>query len=157
VRSVIILLLISELIATFGVAAVILHVFRRRDRERFLLWFGLFSILYAVVLIVRNSAFRMGFGQPGAIGLAVDHLISLSTVVPGLLLFEEFYGRGWRNSVRWLIGIYCALAVFAAMGITHYHYPTRILPPGTIMVISVPIVLALGYFAGYKPPLLPHR
>jgi phosphoserine phosphatase RsbU/P len=157
VRSVIILLLISGLMATLGFAAVILHVFRRRDRERFLLWFGLFSILYATVLIVRNSAFRMGFGQPGAIGLAVDHLISLSTVVPGLLLFEDFYGRGWRDSVRWLIGIYCALAVFAAMGITHHHHPRLIPPPGTVMVISVPIVLAVGYLAGYRPPPLPHR
>jgi sigma-B regulation protein RsbU (phosphoserine phosphatase) len=157
VRSAIILLLISGLIATLGVAAVSLHAFRRRDRERFLLWFGLFSILYAVVLILRNSAFRMGFGQPEAIGLAVDHLISLSTVVPGLLLFEDFYGEGWRDSVRWLIGVYCALAVLAATGITHHHYPRLILPPGTVMVISVPIVLAMGYLAGYKPPPLPHR
>jgi sigma-B regulation protein RsbU (phosphoserine phosphatase) len=157
VRSAIILLLISEIIATLGVAAVTLYTFRRRDRERFLLWFGLFSILYAVVLIVRNSAFQLGFGQSQAIGLAVDHLISLSTVVPGLLLFEDFYGRGWRDSVRWLIGIYCALAVFAAIGIAHHHYPTLILPPGTVLVISVPIVLTVGYLAGYKPPPLPHR
>jgi phosphoserine phosphatase RsbU/P len=156
-RSAIFLLLISEMIATLGVAAVILYGFRRRDRERFLLWFGLFSILYAIVLIVRNSTFRMGFGQPQTIGLAVDHIISLSTVVPGLLLFEDFYGRGWRNSVRWLIGIYCAVAIFAATGITHQHHSRLILPPGTVLVISVPIVLAVGYIAGYRPPLLPHR
>lgn len=69
-RSAILLLLISEMIATLGVAAVILYGFRRRDREKFLLWFGLFSILYAIVLIVRTSAFRMGFRQPQTIGLA---------------------------------------------------------------------------------------
>jgi sigma-B regulation protein RsbU (phosphoserine phosphatase) len=155
VRSAIILLLISELIATLGAAAVTLYVFRRRDREKFLLWFGLFSILYAVVLILRNSAFRLGFGQPQAIGLAVDHLISLSTVVPGLLVFESFYGRGWRASLRWLIGIYCAVAAFAAMGVAHHHHSTLILPPGTVLVIAVPIVLTLGYLAGYKPPPLP--
>lgn len=156
-RSAIILLLISEIIATLGAFAVTLYVFRRRDRERFLLWFGLFSILYAAVLIRRNTAFRLGFGQPQATGLAIDHLISLLTVVPGLLLFEDFYGRGWRDSVRWLMGVYCALAVFAVMGITHQQYPRLILPPGTVMAISVPIVLAVGYLAGYKPPPLPHR
>lgn len=145
------------MIATLGVAAVILYGFRRRDREKFLLWFGLFSILYAVVLIVRNSAFRMGFGQPQTIGLAIDHIISLSTVVPGLLLFEDFYGRGWRASARWLIGIYCAVAIFAATGITHQHHSRLILPPGTVLVISVPILLALGYITGYRPPPLPHR
>jgi sigma-B regulation protein RsbU (phosphoserine phosphatase) len=144
-------------IATLGVAAVTLYVFRRRDRERSLLWFGLFSMLYATVLIVRNSAFRLGFGQPHAIGLAVEHFVSLATVVPGLLLFEDFYGRGWRASVRWLIGIYCGVATLAAMGIAH-HLPVRLLlPPGTVLVILVPVVLAVGYLAGYKPLPLPHR
>jgi phosphoserine phosphatase RsbU/P len=156
VQSAIILLLISEMIATLGVAAVALYIFRRRDRERFLLWFGLFSILYAVVLIVRNSAFQLGFGQPHAIGLAVDHLISLSTAIPGLLLFEEFYGRGWRSSLRWLTGIYCALATVAALGMTHPHHSRLILPPGTVVVIAVPIVLTVGYLAGYKPQPLLH-
>jgi phosphoserine phosphatase RsbU/P len=122
-----------------------------------MLWFGLFSILYAIVLIVRNSAFRMGFGQPQAIGLAVDHIIGLSTVVAGLLLFEDFYGRGWRDSVRWLIGIYCAVAAFAVIGIADHHHSRLVLPAGTILVISVPTVLAVGYIAGYRPPPLPHR
>jgi sigma-B regulation protein RsbU (phosphoserine phosphatase) len=157
VRNTVALLLISNVIATLGVAAVTLYVFRRRDRERFLLWFGLFSILYATVLIVRNSAFRLGFGQPHAIGLAVEHFISLATVVPGLLLFEDFYGRGWRASVRWLIAIYCGVAAIAATGIAH-HYPVRqMLPPGTVLVILVPVVLAVGYITGYRPPPLPHR
>jgi phosphoserine phosphatase RsbU/P len=157
VRSTIAQLLISNVIATLGVAAVTLYAFRRRDRERFLLWFGMFSILYATVMTVRNSAFQLGFGQPHTIGLAVEHFISLATVVPGLLLFEDFYGRGWHGSVRWLIGIYCGLAAIAAMGIAH-HDPVRpILPPGTALVIMVPVVLAVGYLAGYKPPPLRHR
>jgi hypothetical protein len=150
--------MISEIIATLGAAAVTLYAFRRRDRERFLLWFGLFSMLYAAVLVLRNTAFRLGFGQPQSIGLAIDHLISLSTAVPGLLLFEDFYGRGWRGSLRWLIAIYCALAAFAAVGrITQHHYSRIILPPGTVLVIAVPIVLILGYIAGYEPPPFPHR
>ncbi len=156
-RSAIVLLLISDVIATLGAAAVALYAFRRRDHERFLLWFGLFSILYAVVLILRNSDFQLAFGQPQAIGLAVDHLLSLLIVVPGLLLFEDFYGQGWHTSLRWLIGIYCVMAAVAATGIAHQHHVRLMLPPGTVLVIMVPVVLAMGYFAGYKPPPLPHR
>ena len=89
--------------------------------------------------------------------LPIDHIIALSTVVPGLLLFEDFYGRGWRDSVRWLIGIYCTVAAFATIGIAHLHHSGLILPPGTVLVISVPIVLAVGDIAGYRPPPLPHR
>ena len=156
-RSAIVLLLISDVIAAFGVAAVTLHAFRRRDRERFLLWFGLFSILYAAVLIARNSAFRLGFGQPQAIGLAVEHLISLSTAVPGLLLFQEFYGRGWHASLRWLIGIYCTAVAVATVGVAYHHHLKLILPPGIALVIMVPVVLAVGYLGGYKAPPLPHK
>jgi phosphoserine phosphatase RsbU/P len=157
VRSAIILLLISDIIAMLGAAAVTLYAFRRRAHERFLLWFGLFSILYSVVLIVRNSAFQLGFGQPQAIGLAVDHILSLATVVPGLLLFENFYGRGWHASLRWLIGIYCAVVAAAAMGIARHFHMRLMLPPGTVLVILVPVVLAVGYLVGYKPPPMPHR
>jgi sigma-B regulation protein RsbU (phosphoserine phosphatase) len=119
-----------------------------------LLWFGLFSILYGIVLVVRNSAFRLGFGQPEGIGRSVERLITVSTIVPGLLLFEEFYGRGWRSSIRWLIGSYCALAAVAISGVG-YQGALKLVPtPGTMLVIMVPVVLALGRLAGYRPPLL---
>lgn len=157
VRSAIALLLISDVIATLGVAAITLYIFRRREHERFLLWFGLFSMLYAFVLTVRNSVFRLGFGQPHAIGVAIEHLVSLSTVIPGLLLFEDFYGQGWHASLRWLLGIYCTAASIVVVSIVHHHHFTLIPPPGTVLIILVPVVLAVGYLAGYEPPPLPHR
>ena len=43
------------------------------------------------------------------------------------------------------------------MGIAHHHLFKPIPPPGTALVIMVPLVLAVGYLAGYKPPPLPHR
>jgi hypothetical protein len=94
VRAAITLLIVSTVIVALGAAAVTVYVIRRRHREKFLLWFGLFSVLYGLVLVVRNHIFRLGFGQPQHIGLLVERLINLSTIVPGLLLFEDFYGRG---------------------------------------------------------------
>jgi sigma-B regulation protein RsbU (phosphoserine phosphatase) len=156
VRSAITLLIVGVVVATLGAAAVTVYVFRRRTHERFLLWFGLFSILYGIVLVVRNSAFRLGFGRPGDIEISVERLISLSTSVPGLLLFEEFYGRGWRSSIRWLIGIYCAVAAVAITGVV-YQSPREAIPsPGIVLAILVPLVLALGRLAGYRPPSLPN-
>jgi hypothetical protein len=96
VRASITLLIVSTVIVALGAAAVTVYAIRVRHREKFLLWFGLFSILYGLVLIVRNSVFSLGFEPPQNIGLHVERLIAVSTIVPGLLLFEEFYGRGWR-------------------------------------------------------------
>ena len=155
-RDAVTLLIVGAVIATLGVAAATVYVFRRRIRERFLLWFGLFSILYGIVLVVRSSAFRLGFGQPETIGLSVERLISLSTIVPALLLFEEFYGRGWRSSIRWLIGSYCILAA-VAMSATVYQSPLDLIPsPGSVLVFMVPLVVAVGRLVGYKPPPLPN-
>src|ERR1700678_1647320 len=72
VRGAVTLLIVGTVIATLGLAAGALYVFRRRVRERFLLSFGLFSILYGIALVVRNSAFRLGFGQPRNVGLSVE-------------------------------------------------------------------------------------
>jgi hypothetical protein len=78
---------------------------------------GSLLLLQGIVLVVRTPAFRLGFGQPEGIELSVEPLLSLSTSVPGLLHFEEFYGREWRSSIRWLIGSYCALAAVAMTGV----------------------------------------
>jgi hypothetical protein len=76
VRAAVTLLIVSTFIATLGGAAVTVYAFRWRRRERFLLFFGLFSTLYGIVLIVRNSVFRLGSGEPApcrAIPNAVAH------------------------------------------------------------------------------------
>jgi sigma-B regulation protein RsbU (phosphoserine phosphatase) len=155
VRGAITLLMVSTAILTLGTAAVILYVSRRRVHERSVLYFGLFSILYGIVLVVRNPAFRLGFGQPQSIGLFIEHLISLATIIPGLLLFEEFYGRGWRSSLRWLTWSYCLLAVAAIGGLVNQSR-LELLSPSAVLVIMVPVVLAVGYFTGYKPLPLPN-
>jgi sigma-B regulation protein RsbU (phosphoserine phosphatase) len=156
VRSSIALLIVGSVIATLGAAAIIVHLFRRRAPERFLLWFGLFSISYGLVLVVRNEVFRLGFGNPGEVGVSTERLISLATAVPGLLLFEEFYGRGWRSSIRWLLAGYSALSAVVIVGMASPLHRRLILPPGLVLVIMVPAILLVGRLAGYKPPTVPN-
>lgn len=155
-QSAIALLIVGTVIATLGAAAIVVHAFRRRTHEQFLLWFGLFSILYGTILVVRNSAFRLGFGEPQGLWILVERLISLATIIPGLLLFEEFYGRGWRSSIRWMLVVYCALTAVAIGGMAFPRPLWIVLPPGAALVIMVPVILAMGRLAGYRPPSLPN-
>lgn len=155
-RATIALLIVGTVIVTLGAAAIIVYAFRRRSREKFLMWFGLFSILYGGVLTTRNAVFRLGFGRPIGVGQVVERLISMLTIVPGLLLFEEFYGRGWRSSIRWVTGTYGVL-VFVAAGGVLFQMPFDIAqPPGIGLVIMVPLVLIVGRLAGYLPPAVPN-
>ncbi|MGB6686955.1 MAG: PP2C family protein-serine/threonine phosphatase [Terracidiphilus sp.] len=146
----------GTVIATLGGAAIVVNIFRRRAHERFLLWFGLFSIFYGTILVVRNSVFRLGFGQPHEIWISAERLLSLATIIPGLLLFEEFYGRGWRSSIRWLLAAYCAWSAVTIGGMLFPHPFVFVLPPGAALVIIVPVILAMGRLAGYKPPVVPN-
>jgi len=155
-RSAIAILIVGSVIATLGAAAIIVQAFRRRSRERFLLWFGLFSILYGIVLIIRNEVFRLGFGDPGQVGVSIERLITMATAVPGLLLFEEFYGPGWRSSIRWLLAAYCAFSAAAIVGMVSPLHFRLIFPPGVMLVIMVPAILLVGRLAGYEPPTVPN-
>jgi len=151
VRSAIAILIVGSVIATLGAAAIVVHAFRRRSRERFLLWFGLFPIFYGIVLIIRNEVFRLGFGDPGQVGVSIERLITMATAVPGLLLFEEFYGPGWRSSIWWLLAAYSAFSAAAIVGMVSAHHFRLIFPPGVMLVITVPTILVVGRLAGYKP------
>ena len=157
VRASITHLIASTVIMALGAAAVTVYAIRLRHREKFLLWFGLFSFLYGLVLISRNSVFRLAFGEPRSAGLYAERLVALSTIVPGLLLFEEFYGRGWRSSLRWLLWSYCVLAVAVMSGVVHRSPLEWILFPGSALLVMVPLVLAMGYITGYRPPPVPNR
>jgi phosphoserine phosphatase RsbU/P len=156
VHNAIALFIVGTVIATLGAAAIIVHAFRRRAHERFLLWFGLFSILYGTILVVRNSIFRLRFGQPQELWIPIERLLNLATIIPGLLLFEEFYGRGWRSSIRWLLAVYCALSVVAIGSMVFPHPFGIVLPPGATLVIMLPTILAMGRLAGYRPPNVPN-
>jgi sigma-B regulation protein RsbU (phosphoserine phosphatase) len=151
------LLIVGTVIATLGSGAIVAHAFRRKSHDRVLLWFGIFAVPHGVILILRNPAFQLGFGAPTTFGRIAERLVAFWTIIPALLLFEEFYGKGWRSSIRWLIGSYIAFAGVAFALMVLQDRPDLIPSPGTGLVILVPAVLILGRFAGYRSPPLPNQ
>jgi sigma-B regulation protein RsbU (phosphoserine phosphatase) len=156
-RSDVLLLIVGTAIATLGSCAIVVHAFRRKQRERVLLWFGLFAAPYGVILILRSSVFQLGFGQPETFGRFAERLVAFWTIIPALLLFKEFYGKGWRSSIQWLIGSYVAFGALAFSLMVLRDRPESIRSPGTGLVILVPAVLILGRIAGYRSPPLPNQ
>ena len=150
-------LIVGTVIATLGSGAIASQAFRRKSHQRVLLWFGLFAAPYGVILIVRSSPFQLGFGAPTTLGRFAERLVAFWTIIPALLLFEEFYGKGWRSSVRWLIGSYVVFAAVAFALMVLQDRPDLIPSPGTGLVILVPAVLILGRFAGYRSAPLPNQ
>ena len=151
------LMIAGTVIATLGSGAIAAHAFLRNSGQRVLLWFGLFAAPYGVILILRSPVFQLGFGAPAAFARFAERLAAFWTIIPALLLFKEFYGEGWRSSIRWLIGSYIAFAVVAFTLMVVQDRPELIPSPGTGLVILVPAVLILGRFAGYRSPPFPNQ
>ena len=136
-RSAILLLLISEMIATLGVAAVILYGFRRRDREKFLLWFGLF-LRYSMQSFLSPGILPFAWALdsrkrsdlPSTISSAYPQLfpgccsLKISTDEDGVIRFR------WadRDLLR-------GRDLSQQTGITHQHHSRLILPPRAVLVI----------------------
>ena len=151
------LLVVGSAIATIGLAALAVYGFRRWSGERILLWLGLFAAPYGVALVLKTSVFQVTFPQPRALWLFGGRLIDFAIIIPALLLFKEFYGEGWRSSVRTLIWLYAVFAVFTFGFIVVRNVPGLIPAPGTGLVLFIPFILSLGYMNGYRAPAVPDR
>jgi len=146
------LVILGSIIAAAGVAAVVVHLSRWESRERVLLWLGLFAGPYGVRLLTNTLPFQLAFGEPQRFWPFVSRLVELATIVPALLLFEVFYGKGWRSSIRWLIRAYLVFATIAFATIVIRNRPDLLPTAGIGTVFLLPAILLLGHLMGYKPP-----
>ena len=146
------LVILGSIIAAIGMAAVVVYLARRQSGARILLWFGLFAGPYGLRLLMNTTSFQMAFLEPQRLWPFANKLIEFATLVPALLLFEDFYGKGWRSSVRWLIGAYVLFATVAFTAIVIRRRPDLAPTAGIGTVFLVPVILLLGRLMGYKRP-----
>lgn len=147
------------LIASIGICligGVTLAAFalRFRSRERDLLWIAMFAILYGADLLLHNPLFQLTFGGARGSAVFMPRILSACSIVPALLLFEEFYGRGWRSLLHWRIVGYGVAAAGVYGYMTTTHRPEMMPSAGLLLVICVPAVLITGRLSGYQPPRL---
>lgn len=156
-RSDFLLVVLGSIIAAIGLGAIAVHLFRRRPRERFLLWFGLFACPYGIRLLTNSAFCRIAFGEPTPAWQFAGVFVDLALIIPALLLFQDFYGKGWRSSVRWVIWGYTAFASMAFTLILIEKRPDLFPAAGIGSVFLLPLVILLGRLKGYRLPLTEDR
>jgi sigma-B regulation protein RsbU (phosphoserine phosphatase) len=151
------LVMAGTAIFTVGVLSLCAHFASALSRERILLWFGLFAAPYGLALICRSIFLPELDGRAELFIVIIGKLVGLGASIPALLLFQEFYGTGWRLSSKWLIWTY-ALALASVLWLMAIHERPRSIPsPGITLVILVPLVLLVNRIAGYRPPPIKGR
>lgn len=105
---------IGVVILSFGLAGLSLFLFQRKTADRSLVYFSLFSLLYAVRLI-----FRLGFLRslvPASAdfwkysSLTINDFIDNFIIVPLTLFFMELVQVRWKTFVRWLLAFQIVFA-----------------------------------------------
>jgi sigma-B regulation protein RsbU (phosphoserine phosphatase) len=76
--------------------------------------------------------------------------VDLALIIPALLLFEDYYGKGWRSSVRLLIWLYAAFAATAFASMLIANRPNLFPAAGIGTVFLLPLVVLVGRIAGYE-------
>lgn len=151
-RTDFVLVILGSVIAAIGLGAIAVHIFRRRPRERFLLWFGLFACPYGIRLLTNTAVCRAAFGEPRLAWQLAGAFVDLAIMIPALLLFQDFYGRGWRSSVRWLLWSYATFATLAFTLILLQQRPDLFPTAGIGTVFLLPLIILLGRLKEYRLP-----
>jgi sigma-B regulation protein RsbU (phosphoserine phosphatase) len=143
---------LSLLVLFVGVAALAVHLLRLKSKDRSLLWFGLFVVLYGLRAVSRHAITHALFDAPTAYWAYFDSIVSDVIVTPALLFFEDVYGRGWKSSLRWLVWAQAAWAFVAIVVNAVSGQPAKMADPSTLFIVALAVILLAGYARGYRPP-----
>jgi sigma-B regulation protein RsbU (phosphoserine phosphatase) len=114
-RSQMATIVVGLILLLAGVGAVALYFFRSKSRDLTLIYFSLFSILYAVRLLLRMPVVRSLSGVSDSLRQHIDLWITVVLVIPFLLFLRQVHGPQIRTLVRVFL---IAQAIFAAVAIT---------------------------------------
>ncbi|PYU84631.1 MAG: hypothetical protein DMG51_10160, partial [Acidobacteria bacterium] len=107
---------------TVALAAIALFFFRRRTRDLTLVYVGVFSMLYAVRLLVSRPSFRSLFDESRMFWAYADWVITCTIILPLGLFLYQVADEHLRKFLRWLLAVPTAFAIFgilaAALGVS---------------------------------------
>ncbi len=143
---------VASALLTFSFAAIALFLFRRRVRELMLLYFAVFSFLYAVRMLVSCGLVRLLFHQPDTFWVYFNWFITCTILVPFSLFFHQVMPENLKKFVRWMV---YAQSVFAIFGIIAAAFGMRISRldfANNIVVLATVVSGTLLFFVGSRDP-----
>jgi phosphoserine phosphatase RsbU/P len=114
-RSQVATIVVGMILLLAGLSGVALFFFRSKSRDLTLIYFGLFSILYALRLLFRMPVVRSLSGLSDSLRGHIDLWITVVLIIPFLLFLRQVLGPRVKILVRVLL---IAQIIFAVLAIT---------------------------------------
>ena len=105
------MIIVGFILLAVGAAGLTLFFFRRKSRDFALIYFSIFSILYAVRLVLRMRVVRSLAGVSGSFGYHIDLWITFTLLIPFLLFLRQVLGPQIKTLVNRLLIALVTLAV----------------------------------------------
>ena len=106
---------IGAILLTIGFIAVAVFVFRKETTDRTLLYLGIYVMLYAVRIFLREPPILSVFSISPAVAGHIIRVITFTFVLPLLFLFLEVVQTRWRRVILWMLGVQSVFATFAIL------------------------------------------
>src|SRR5467141_3380147 len=106
---------IGAILLTIGFIAVGIFLFRKQTTDRTLLYLGIYVILYAVRIFLRESPLLSVFSISPAVAGHIIRAITFTFALPLLFLFLEVVQTRWRRVILWMLGVQLVFAPFAIL------------------------------------------
>jgi hypothetical protein len=106
---------VGTILLTIGFLAVGIFLFRNKATDRTLLYFGVFVILYAVRVFMREHPLLSVFGFPSVVAGHIERIITATIALPTMFLFLEVVQTRWRRIILWTLAVQSVFAFFAIL------------------------------------------
>jgi sigma-B regulation protein RsbU (phosphoserine phosphatase) len=104
--------ILGSVFSVVGLAAIAVVLFRRRPEMLSILYFGFFTLLYGVRLLVESYLPLLLGASVEATGF-LDSFITYVIPIPGWALAERLLGGGWRSTLRLQLLLFLLFAPIA--------------------------------------------
>lgn len=96
-------LAVGIVLLTFALTGIVLYFLRSKMRDRSLLLFSIFALLYAIRLIFRQSFFQSLIQVPAGFWVHSDEVVDNFIVVPLTLFLIEIVPGRLKTALRWIL------------------------------------------------------
>lgn len=108
---------VGAILIVIGIACMAISRVRRGANAAALLWFGAFTLLYGLRLVVDSSLMLL-LGSSTLQMRYAEAWITYVITIPGWLMGRSMIGDGWRSTLRlqvWLFAAFAPIAIVASI------------------------------------------
>jgi phosphoserine phosphatase RsbU/P len=138
---------IGFILLSIGLAALALFLFRRSSSDFTLVYFGSFSVLYAVRLLFSESIIRSLFPARDSVLNHLDLFIDCFITVPFTLFLIQIVPPWWQRVLRWLLAAQIAFGIMRLISSVLHIDETAMRLGNNVFVIGACALVAVYYIA----------